>query len=155
MRGQLALAAALLLACAGCGGPADKKWTTGATPPATKQKDAPAAKTLTVDELDKLLRDKVACVVLDARNPDPQWQNGQRVPGAKPLYFMEGADTIQEVAGPDKNKLIIVYCGDINCPASARLARRLATLGYTNVKELPEGIAGWLKAGKPVESGTK
>jgi rhodanese-related sulfurtransferase len=28
---------------------------------------------------------------------------------------------------------------------------RAHNLGYTNVFEMPEGIAGWVKAGKPVQ----
>jgi len=37
--------------------------------------------------------------------------------------------------------------------ASHSAAREAAKLGYTNVWIMPDGIQGWLKAGKPVESG--
>ena len=151
MNQKLAMAAAVLLACAGCDSPGDqakpaaKQWTTGATP--TVKPEVAADRKLTVEELDKMLKAKVDCVVIDARNPDPQWQNGLRIPGAKPLYFMEGADTIQAAVGPDKGKLIVVYCGDINCPASAHLAKRLARLGYTNIKVYPAGSPEWERSG--------
>ena len=37
--------------------------------------------------------------------------------------------------------------------ASHSAAREAAKLGHTNVWDMPDGIQGWLKAGKPVESG--
>ncbi len=38
--------------------------------------------------------------------------------------------------------------------ASHSAAREAAKLGYTNVWVMPEGIFGWVKAGKPVETGS-
>jgi len=35
--------------------------------------------------------------------------------------------------------------------ASHAAAREAAQLGYTRVYVMPEGIQGWLKAGKPTE----
>ncbi len=37
--------------------------------------------------------------------------------------------------------------------ASHDVARRAAKLGYTRVYVMPDGIRGWLAAGKPVETG--
>jgi rhodanese-related sulfurtransferase len=37
--------------------------------------------------------------------------------------------------------------------ASHAAAREAAKLGYTSVFVMPDGISGWLEAGKPVESG--
>ena len=38
--------------------------------------------------------------------------------------------------------------------ASHAAAREAAKLGYRNVYVMPDGILGWVKAGKPVESGS-
>jgi len=38
--------------------------------------------------------------------------------------------------------------------ASHAAAREAAKLGYTNVFVMPDGILGWVKAGKPVEKGS-
>ena len=37
--------------------------------------------------------------------------------------------------------------------ASHAAARAAAKLGYTNVFVMPDGITGWVQAGKPVEKG--
>jgi rhodanese-related sulfurtransferase len=37
--------------------------------------------------------------------------------------------------------------------ASHQAARRAAALGYTKVFVMPDGIDGWIAAGKPVEKG--
>jgi rhodanese-related sulfurtransferase len=37
--------------------------------------------------------------------------------------------------------------------ASHRAAREAAELGYPNAFVMPDGIQGWVKAGKPVQPG--
>jgi rhodanese-related sulfurtransferase len=37
--------------------------------------------------------------------------------------------------------------------ASHHAAREAAKLGFTKVFVMPDGIDGWMKAGRPVESG--
>ena len=53
----------------------------------------------------------------------------------------------------DKNKLVVVYCRDIECHASAKAARRMGVLGYQNILEYHNGKDGWKAAGLLVESG--
>lgn len=36
-----------------------------------------------------------------------------------------------------------------------KAARRAAELGYTNLYIMPDGIVGWIKAGKPVVKGSQ
>lgn len=65
-------------------------------------------------------------------------------------------DTFEEnivKAVPDKNKLAVVYCRDIECHASAKAARRMQLLGYKNILEYHNGKEGWKAAGLPVETG--
>lgn len=61
-------------------------------------------------------------------------------------------DGIQKVA-PDKNKLAVVYCRDIECHASAKAVRRMELLGYTKVLEFHNGKNGWKAQRLPVEIG--
>jgi len=42
---------------------------------------------------------------------------------------------------------IVVYCANRECTASPNLAQRLEEMGYTNVSDFEEGLAGWRSAG--------
>jgi rhodanese-related sulfurtransferase len=52
----------------------------------------------------------------------------------------------------DKSKELVFYCANTRCGASHQAAEKALTAGYTNVKVMPEGIAGWVKAGKKVQT---
>ena len=54
---------------------------------------------------------------------------------------------------PDRNTEVVVYCADIDCDASTRVANRLIDLGYTNVLHYVEGKRDWTAAGLPLEGG--
>jgi rhodanese-related sulfurtransferase len=65
-------------------------------------------------------------------------------------------DEVEELAAallPDKDARIVVYCADGPCQNSGLAARRLARLGYTNVRDYEQGKAEWVAAGLPTESG--
>jgi len=95
-----------------------------------------------------LVRAKEPVVILDARTG--KFDDGKRIPGAKSL---NAGSTEAEIAAvlPDKNQLVVTYCVDPQCPASAKLAERLRGLGFKNVLEDHEGIVGWIRAGNAVE----
>jgi rhodanese-related sulfurtransferase len=99
--------------------------------------------------LDALLKAKVPVLVFDARSA--QYDDGRRVPGARSLTAKASAEDVAAVA-PDKNALVVTYCSNPKCPASAALAKHLGSLGYSNVVEMPEGIEGWVADGRPVDS---
>jgi rhodanese-related sulfurtransferase len=42
---------------------------------------------------------------------------------------------------------IVVYCANADCDASLNLAQKFEKLGYTNVSDFEEGLAGWHQAG--------
>ena len=86
-------------------------------------------------------------IILDARSG--KYDDGYRIPGAKSLNSKSSAEEIAAVI-PSKNSPVITYCSNLQCPASKMLADHLQALGYTHVKEYPEGIAGWRAAGGPV-----
>lgn len=48
---------------------------------------------------------------------------------------------------PDKNEEIVVYCASKTCQASPNAVRKLEELGYTNVTDFEDGLAGWQDAG--------
>ena len=52
----------------------------------------------------------------------------------------------------DKTKPLVFYCANPHCGASHEAAEKALTAGYTNVKVMPDGIAGWVKAGKKVQT---
>ncbi|ATY14441.1 cytosine permease [Amycolatopsis sp. AA4] len=55
---------------------------------------------------------------------------------------------------PDKAAAIVVYCANTPCRNSDFVGNRLIELGYLNVRKYREGIADWVEAGYPTESGT-
>jgi len=88
------------------------------------------------------------------------------VPGAKQFLFpipdmnawdskeTAGKNQADFVAllGPDKNRIIVVYCGFVKCTRSHNGAAWAKKLGYKNVYRHPGGIFAWKGAGYPVES---
>jgi rhodanese-related sulfurtransferase len=96
----------------------------------------------------KSIVDSGSAVILDARSG--KYDDGNRIPGAKSLNDKSTAEEIAAVI-PTKDTAVVTYCSNLQCPASKRLADHLTKLGYTHVKEYPEGIAGWKQAGGSVD----
>ena len=73
----------------------------------------------------------------------------EHLPGARsiPLASMQ-PDTVAEL---DRDSTTIVYCFDYQCDLSARAARRLETLGFTDVCDYTASKAAWMACGLPVE----
>jgi rhodanese-related sulfurtransferase len=57
-----------------------------------------------------------------------------------------------DLLGPDKDRMIVVYCGYVKCGRSHNGAMWAVKLGYRNVYRCLGGIFGWKEAGYPVES---
>jgi len=107
-----------------------------------------AESSITTEGLKVLLQSKVPLTILDARSG--KFDDGRRIPGAKSL---NAASKVSEIVKtlPGKESLIVTYCANLQCPASHKLFEHLKSLGYKNVLEYPEGIAGWVKSGHEVE----
>ncbi|WP_213815435.1 rhodanese-like domain-containing protein [Glaciihabitans sp. dw_435] len=88
-------------------------------------------------------------LILDVRN-DASWSQG-RIPGAVHVPNRELADRAPEVI-PSLDAAVVVYCWGPGCNGSTRAALTLATLGYTNVKELIGGFEYWAREGLAVVS---
>ncbi len=111
-----------------------------------------AGGTITTAGLAALLRAKTPVALFDARTG--KYDDGKRVPGAKALSAAS-SDADIAAALPDKNALVVTYCAGLSCPASHQLADKLKGLGYANVIEYAEGIAGWTAAGNAVDQAQK
>lgn len=90
-------------------------------------------------------------VVIDTRSA-ASWSQG-RIPGAVHAPNAELETRMAEVE-PDKGAPIVVYCWGPGCNGSTRGALILATLGYTNVRELIGGFEYWAREGLATVSDT-
>ena len=103
--------------------------------------------TVTTAELTDLVKNGTPLVLLDARTG--KYDDGRRIPGAKALAPDATREAVEALV-PDKGAVIVTYCANLKCPASAKLATHLGELGYTNVRHYPDGIEGWAAAGQPI-----
>ncbi|WP_432734684.1 rhodanese-like domain-containing protein [Maridesulfovibrio sp. FT414] len=120
---------------------------------------------ITTEEL-KTLQDKKADMLIVDTMPFEESYKKEHVPGAKQFLFpipdmvewdvkaTDGKTQEQfvELLGPDKDKLIVIYCGFVKCTRSHNGAAWAKKLGYTNVKRYPGGIFAWKGAKYPVDS---
>jgi|HubBroStandDraft_6_1064221.scaffolds.fasta_scaffold742398_1 rhodanese-related sulfurtransferase len=138
---NILFAALVAVAAVGCT-KADKSNNAPAAAPAT----APAANvvTATVDDVDHALA-AGQCTPVDANGEGTRKQMGV-IPGAV-LLTSDDSYALSELPS-DKSKPLVFYCANTQCGASHHAAARAMTAGYTNVKVMPEGIAGWVSAGK-------
>jgi rhodanese-related sulfurtransferase len=104
--------------------------------------------TLTVDQVDQQLA-KGECQPVDA-NGEPTRKKLGVLPGAVLLSDSEEFKLTELPA--DKSKELVFYCANTHCGASHQAASKAIAAGYENVRVMPEGIAGWVKAGKKTQS---
>jgi rhodanese-related sulfurtransferase len=104
--------------------------------------------TITVDEVDQKLASG-ECVPVDANGQETRKKMGV-VPGA--VLLTDSETFIVSELPADKSKTLVFYCANPRCGASHTAAEKALTAGYSNVKVMPDGIAGWVKAGKKVQN---
>jgi rhodanese-related sulfurtransferase/uncharacterized membrane protein YphA (DoxX/SURF4 family) len=117
------------------------------------------------EELKSWIDAKKDMIVVDTMPYEDSYKK-EHVPGAKQFLFpipdMKVWNT-QETAGksepdflqmlgPDKNKLIVIYCGFVKCTRSHNGAYWAVQNGYTNVYRYPGGIFAWKGAKYPTEA---
>lgn len=103
---------------------------------------------ITRDELrDKLGRGE-RLVVVDALPPMSYAHS--HLPGAINLPPLAVDPSVSRRL-PDKDVEIVVYCANPGCEDSGETARRLRSLGYTNVRHYPGGKDDWRDARLPLE----
>lgn len=74
------------------------------------------------------------------------WADGF-IPGAK-FFNYSGW---KKLLPADKNTPMVFYCANRLCENSESAARQVIRLGYTKVRQMPDGIYGWRQNGYPVE----
>jgi rhodanese-related sulfurtransferase len=84
--------------------------------------------------------------------PAPYYEDAH-LPGARNLPHDSDEATIAAVL-PDRDATAVVYCSNLACQNSTILSRRLAQLGYTDVRDYEAGKEDWVTAGLPIESVT-
>ena len=122
---------------------------------------------ISVTELKGLQDADTNMLVIDTMPLEASYEKNH-IPGAVQFLFpikpMAAWDTNEtagkteaefiKMLGPDKDKLIVVYCGFVKCGRSDNGAAWAKKLGYTNVKRLPGGIFAWKGAEYPVATGS-
>jgi rhodanese-related sulfurtransferase len=113
-----------------------------------KSDRASTVATVTIDQADQMIATGRAQAV-DANGESTRKRMGV-VPGAVLLTDSESFQ-LSELPS-DKGKQLVFYCANTACGASHEAAAKALTAGYTHVQVMPEGIAGWVKAGKKVQT---
>jgi rhodanese-related sulfurtransferase len=103
---------------------------------------------ISITELKKAIETKKVFVI-DANGTD-SWKKGH-VPTA--VDFTTSKDKLAKVLPQDKKALVVAYCANPKCNAYQAAAKEAQKLGYTNIKHLSAGIAGWIEAGEKTEKG--
>lgn len=113
--------------------------------------------------LKKLIDEKTDMLIVDTMPYEASYMKNH-VPGAVPFEFpipdmneWDASKTAgktqadyEKLLGPDKDKLLVIYCGFVKCTRSHNGAIWAKKLGYTNVVRYPGGIFAWKGAGHTV-----
>lgn len=119
---------------------------------------------LTAHELKQMMDSGKKMVIVDSMPFDESYKK-QHIPGAVqflfPIPLMDKWDTdktggksrqdFARLLGPDKNKIIVVYCGFVKCTRSHNAGLWAVRLGYKNVYRYPGGIFAWKGSDYPVQ----
>jgi rhodanese-related sulfurtransferase len=113
---------------------------------------------VSTDELKKWLDEGKKITIISALTTDDDKQIGT-LPGAingvmpKSEKELTQADkeNLLKVAGSDKEKPIVIYCGFVACRRSHLGAKVLVENGFKNVYRYPGGTTAWQEAGLPLK----
>jgi len=117
-------------------------------------------KVVSTPEVKKWLDEKKELLLVDTMPYEDSYKKNH-IPGAKQMEFpipeMTSLDDktkaeLVKLLGPDKNRLIILYCGFTKCTRSHNAAMWAVKLGYKNVYRLPGGIKAWKESDYPVDT---
>ena len=116
-------------------------------------------KILATEELKGWIDQKKAMLIVDTMPFEASYKK-QHVPGAVQMEFpipeMTQLDdktkaALEKLLGPDKERLIVFYCGFTKCTRSHNGAMWAVRLGYKNIYRHPGGITAWDEADYPIE----
>jgi rhodanese-related sulfurtransferase len=115
---------------------------------ATLMETGNATEEISTDQLRRILTDRSA-IVIDTR-PRAEFDVGH-IPGAR-MIDAAPSQTIDAIAGMvtgNTAAALVLYCNGPYCQASRRLAERLTTAGFTNVRRYQLGMPVWRALGGP------
>jgi rhodanese-related sulfurtransferase len=116
-------------------------------------------KIVSTEELKSWIDQKKDMLIVDTMPYEDSYKK-QHVPGAVQFEFPKEEVTnlddktkaaFEKILGPNKDRLIIIYCGFTKCGRSHNGAMWAVKLGYKNVYRYPGGIKAWMEADYPVE----
>lgn len=120
--------------------------------------------TVTTEELKQWIDSGKEMVLVDTMPYKASYKKGH-IPGAQQFLFPipemttwdknetdgQSSKDFEALLGPDKDKLVVIYCGFVKCTRSHNGAAWAVKLGYKNVYRHPGGIFAWKGAKYPVE----
>ena len=101
-------------------------------------------------ELKRRLNHGEAMTIVDVRGPDEFTGSLGHIASARNIPVAELADRLPELAGRERESVVLVCRTD---KRSATAARTLRAAGFTEVNVLRRGMEQWNEAGLPVEGG--
>jgi thiosulfate/3-mercaptopyruvate sulfurtransferase len=116
-------------------------------------------KIVTTQELKSWIDQKKDMLIVDTQPYDASFKK-QHYPGAVNLELPRPEMTklddktkaaLEKLLGPDKNRVIVFYCGFVECTRSHNGAMWATRLGYKNAYRQPGGIKAWNEAEYPIE----
>lgn len=105
-------------------------------------------KTISPKDLNRMTQNSGSVSVIDV-NSRQSWMRAH-VPGATNLA---PTGYVESDLPSAKDAALVFYCSNPMCSKAPIAARRAKKMGYSNVRVMSAGIAGWLAAKLPVESG--
>jgi thiosulfate/3-mercaptopyruvate sulfurtransferase len=116
-------------------------------------------KVVSTEELKKWIDEKKDLLIVDTMPFEDSFKK-QHIPGAVnfvlPIPEMTQMDDktkadLEKLLGPNKDRLLVFYCGFTKCTRSHNGAMWAVKLGYKNVYRQPGGIKAWDEADYPIE----
>jgi thiosulfate/3-mercaptopyruvate sulfurtransferase len=116
-------------------------------------------KFLSTQELKSWIDQKKEMLIIDTMPFEDSYKK-QHVPGALQMEFpIPEMTTIEDkkkadfekMLGPNKDRLVVIYCGFTTCTRSHNAAMWAVKMGYKNIYRYPGGIKAWDEAGYPVD----
>ncbi len=113
---------------------------------------------MTAEELKNKMDEKKEMLIIDTMPFEASYKKNH-IPGAVQFEFPVPEMTLmddvmkanfEKLLGPDKDKVIVFYCGFTKCTRSHNGAMWAVRLGYKNVFRQPGGIKAWVEAKFPV-----
>lgn len=102
-----------------------------------------------VAEVRSLLESGADVLLVDAREPEAYARG--HLPGAVNVPYGNWLEEGKPL--PPRDRDIVVYCNNRDCPIGRLWSGQAVQKGYTRVRHMKAGFAGWQEAGLPVETG--